>query len=356
MKKAIIVSLKFHPGHISHLIASYKQFRELGYDTYFFVHAEFAKYLSDYKDNVLIYRKDKLQNISISLFLFPAINNIIEMFKQKISGSKIIYVFHEPVEPYSKYLAVGYSKIYVFKKILANFLYRIMVRLSNTVILPSRKSLEMFEANKGYKNKNYYYLPLMFDDERKLQQNNSICREYFSYIGTIAIDHCFTECQEFILRSIENNGDNGFNFLIATKNTIARTERIQKAIETGKLKIIDGEPMTNEEINEHYASSFGIWNAYSRTNQSGVLPKAFMFGTPALVMRKNLNEFTHDCENVVAIDDNTNFEEIEAAVKKIHDNFDVFSSASRKEFEKSFYYRVYNERFREIVNGKSQGK
>ena len=85
--------------------------------------------------------------------------------------------------------------------------------------------------------------------------------------------------------------------------------------------------------------------------ESGVLAKSFMFGTPALVMSQNLNEFTHDGENVVAIDDNTNFKEIEVAVTKIRDNFDSFSVNCRQEFEKSFYYKVYNENLKSIING-----
>ena len=82
-----------------------------------------------------------------------------------------------------------------------------------------------------------------------------------------------------------------------------------------------------------------------------MLAKSFMFGTPTLVMRHNLNEFTHDGDNVVAIDDNTNFEEIEAAVAKIREHFESFSAGCRKEFEKSFYYKVSNEQFKRIIDG-----
>ena len=75
-----------------------------------------------------------------------------------------------------------------------------------------------------------------------------------------------------------------------------------------------------------------------------------MFGTPALVMRKNLNEFTHDGQNVVAIDNNTNMEEIAAAIEKIYANKEKFYHECRKEFETSFYYRMYNSKFNEIIS------
>ena len=108
--------------------------------------------------------------------------------------------------------------------------------------------------------------------------------------------------------------------------------------------------MSDDEINAYYNSSIAVWNAYARTTQSGVLAKSFMFGTPALVMRKNLNEFTHDGQNVVAIDDNTNMEEIAAAIEKIYANRENFYHECRKEFEMSFYYRVYNSKFNEIIS------
>ena len=143
----------------------------------------------------------------------------------------------------------------------------------------------------------------------------------------------------------------GVDFLVGTKSEF----EVPEALKNSKRVIIKkGKPMTDEEINACYSSTIVVWNAYARTTQSGVLAKSFMFGTPALVMRQNLNEFTHDGENVVAIDDNTNFEEIEAAVTKIRDNFNSFSTNCRQEFEKSFYYKVYNENLKKIINSKGK--
>ena len=80
-----------------------------------------------------------------------------------------------------------------------------------------------------------------------------------------------------------------------------------------------------------------------------MLAKSFMFGTPAVVLRKNLSEFTEDGKEVVAISDNTSFEEIQEAVLRIMASFETFSSLARERFEKAFFYRRYNESFREIL-------
>ena len=47
MKTAIIVSLNFNPGHVSHMVASYKQCEELGYKSSLYIHPQFKEYLPD---------------------------------------------------------------------------------------------------------------------------------------------------------------------------------------------------------------------------------------------------------------------------------------------------------------------
>ena len=94
-----------------------------------------------------------------------------------------------------------------------------------------------------------------------------------------------------------------------------------------------------------------MWNAYARTTQSGVLAKSFMFGTPAVVLKKNLSEFTMEGQEVVAIDDNTSFVEIESAVNRVVSDFNHFSVSCRRRFEETFYYRRYNEEIRKLVFG-----
>jgi glycosyltransferase involved in cell wall biosynthesis len=148
-------------------------------------------------------------------------------------------------------------------------------------------------------------------------------------------------------KAIAENRLPQLRFLIATKSEF----EIPLALaESSRVVIQKGRPLSDEEINEYYATTFVVWNAYVRTTQSGVLAKSFMFGTPAIVLKKNLSEFTVDGQEVAAIDDNTSFEEIEKAVLRITENFDHYSLAARKRFEETFYYRQYNETFSKILS------
>lgn len=348
--KAAIISLNFHPGHISHAIASYKQCKELGYETCLYMNPQFKSYIKD--DLRFIGSDNPCPEIDLAIFMFPSQKNLGLIFNLKRKHTRIVYIFHEPIESFKEYKESGYTSTKLILERIKHWVSAFTVRLVDVVLLPSNKAVRYYGSNKIYKNRNYHYFPLMYDDEREKRQT-MMPRLYFGYIGTVASDHSFDEYLKFVEWAITNNRLEGISFLVGTKSEFEVPEALAKS---SRVTIKKGTPMTDEEINAYYASTIVVWNAYARTTQSGVLAKSFMFGTPALVMRKNLNEFTHDCENVVAIDDNTNFGEIEAAVKKIHENFEAFSAASRKEFEKSFYYRVYNERFREIVNGKSQGE
>lgn len=140
-------------------------------------------------------------------------------------------------------------------------------------------------------------------------------------------------------------------FLIATKSSLPvdENERLKVLVDSGRLHIIEGKPLTDEEINTYYSKSLVIWNAYARTTQSGVLAKAFMFGTPAVVLRKNVSEFVIPGNNVETIDNNGSYKEIITAIKKIEGNKEHYVRSARRAFLDFFYYKRYNENIKKII-------
>lgn len=345
MATALIVSLNFNPGHASHLIASYKQCEEIGYESYYYVHPDFIEYLPK-NSRVCVYGKDDIPKAEVAFFLFPSQKNLKLILKLKSFKTKVIYVFHEPLAALKEYRKAGFSYLYLMKLWIINRISSFTVKWSNAIILPSKKAVALYSSNNLYKNKNYYYVPLMFDDERTNEQQ-TLERKYFSYIGTVAPDHSFQEYLDFVDWAIENNELQGMKFLVATKSSIVVPERL---IQSGRIVIQQGKPMTNEQINEYYSMSWVIWNAYARTTQSGVLAKSFCFGTPSVVLKNNLSEFTSDGKEICAIEDNQDKAEIKSAVEKIVDNFNMFSDACRKRFVNTFYYRNHNSLLEDIIN------
>lgn len=343
--KALIISLNFHPGHVSHMVASYKQCEELGYQSIFYVDSEFENYLPP-ECRMLIKGRHSCPETDIAIFLFPSQKNIPLIWKMKRKGVRVVYIFHEPLSPMSDYRKAGFSYKYLAKLWVINRISQWTVKWSDLILLPSRKAVDFYEKNPLYKNRNYHYLPLMYDDERR-KRHELFPRIYFSYIGTIAADHSFGEFLNFAEWVIRENRMPEFKFLIATKSSFTVPDILK---DSQRITIQQGRPLTDEEINAYYASTIVVWNAYARTTQSGVLAKSFMFGTPALVLRKNCNEFAQDGIEIKAIEDNTNKDEIAAAIVEVKKNFLLYSSNCRKRFEESFYYRQYNEQFATLVN------
>lgn len=344
MGKALIISLNFNPGHVSHMVASYKQCNELGYDSYYYVNPQFKDYLP--KAHNIITSDNRTSDCDLAIFLFPSAYNLKLIYHFKRNGTKIIYIFHEPLSPLRDYKRAGFSYKYLAKLWIINRISQLTVKWSDVVLLPSKKAVSFYEKNPIYTNQNYHYLPLMYDDECR-EPHDLKSRVYFSYIGTIAADHSFAEYLRFVEWAIKNNELNGLQFLIATKSTFDVPDILKFS---KRVTIKQGHPLSNDEINTYYASSYCIWNAYARTTQSGVLAKSFMFATPALVLKKNCNEFAQDGVEIKAIDDNTNVHEIAEAIKEIVQNFEQYSSNCRKRFLSSFYYPIYNDLFKSIIN------
>jgi len=339
---AIIVSLNFNPGHVSHLIASYKQLDELGYSSVCYVNPQFDKFLPE---NINIVTSDsKVPKCDVAVITFPSLHNLPLIQKLRKQRTKIIYIFHEPLAPLSHYRVSGFSYKYLAKLWIIDHINLLTVRWSDFILIPSRKAVEYYHKNPKYKNSNVQYVPLLYDDEAKNMEPRE--RQYISYIGTVAADHSFNEFLKYVERAIDSNWNPGYNYLIATKSEFDVPEKLSVSL---RVDIKKGVPLTNEEINKAYASSLLVWNAYARTTQSGVLAKAYMFGTPALVMKHNLNEFMVDKQTVFSIADNTDVNEIQRGVEDIILNFDNYTKSCRELFLTHFYYRNYNKIMKEIL-------
>ena len=351
MEQALIISLNFNPGHVSHLMAGYKQFEELGYNSVYYIDKKFVSLLPEESEVYIQGRGGKkLCNVKVALFLFPSQYNLIEIIKLKVRFRelKIIYIFHEPMESLRIYSKSGFTSKMLFKALVTNMINTCVVWMSNVILLPSDKAIKLYDKKKYYLNRNRYYIPLMFDDESN-ENTQQIERKYFSYIGTIASDHSFKEFLNFVEWAINNSKLMSLNFMIASKNRLNRDTRIQKLISSGRLSLIDGSPLTNEQINKCYCSSYIVWNAYIRTTQSGVLVKSFMFGTPVIVLEKNISEFAVNGYEVVSIRYNYSFEEINKAVETILSDFSRYSNNCRQRFLNTFYYKNHNQIIEKII-------
>ena len=343
MKTALIISLNFHPGHVSHMVASYKQFEEIGYKSIYYVNPEFRNYLPHESD--IVDSNIEIPKCDVAIFLFPSIHNLRLIKKIKKQGTKILYIFHEPLAPLKQYRQSGFSYKYLAKLWIIDHVSALTVKWSDVILLPSKKAVDFYHANSLYKNKSVHYLPLMYDDEA--QDMLSVPKKFISYIGTVAADHSFNEFLAFVETALANDWYKDKMFLIATKSEFD----IPLALKSSPRLIVQkGRPLTDAEINEAYAASAVVWNAYIRTTQSGVLAKSYMFGTPAIVLRHNLNEFMQPGKTVAVVDDNSDVYQIKSAIDAILNSQQYFTSNCRDLFLNTFYYKEYNSAVMSIID------
>lgn len=342
---ALVISLNFNPGHVSHLVASYRQMEELGYQSICYVNPRFKDFLSD--DINIVTSDNSLPEAVVAIITFPSLNNLKVIRKLRKRKSKVLYIFHEPLAPLSHYRKSGFSWKYLAKLWVIDHINALTVRWSSNILIPSKKAIEYYHNNPLYRNDNVTYLPLLYDDEAATVTAQ---RKYISYIGTVAADHSFSEFLQYVKAALQNGWHPDCKFLIATKSEFEVPESIK---DSERVTIQKGCPLTNEEINHAYASSLLVWNAYIRTTQSGVLAKAYMFGTPALVMKHNLNEFMIEGQTVVSITDNRNTNQIHSAINHILAHTEAFSQNCRDLFMRQFYYKNHNETIKILLGGVS---
>ena len=347
-KKSLIISLNYNPGHFSHLIANYKLLEEIGYEPTLYIHDSFNK-----MDALNEFRKinniSKTDEIEVAIFWFPSLKNILTLLKLKIKfKTKIIYVYHEPFESFKKYYLAGFGILKILKIYLINLVNKMTAFSADTIILPSQAAFNLYKSKSQKINSNFILIPLIFTDELENRIENKI---YISYIGTIAEDHAFKNFIDFIIISIKQNWLINFVFLIATRSNLPKidADRLKPYFDSKRLTIIDGKYLSNVEINKYYNSSLVVWNAYNRSMQSGVLPKAYMFGTAVIIQRKNRNEFVEDHKTCVLINDNSDSVEIKEAIEEIILNRDDFQKNCRNKFLSTFHYRVRINEFKKIV-------
>ncbi|MEW6089170.1 MAG: hypothetical protein AB1498_12795 [bacterium] len=339
----LIISLNFNPGHFSHLTANYKLFEDYGFTPYLYVNRSFNQMDLKNKFNRInnLSELKKLKTIDAAVFWFPSLRNIFEIIRLRIfRKSKIIYIYHEPFESIKSYYNSGFRFKKIVKICLINLVTIPVVLLSHRIILPSSSSFFLYKKKYTFLNKNYSLIPLLFDDEAGLLLEKAD-KNFISYIGTIAADHGFDRFVDFAESAIKNGWFPKLNFLIATRNKIPVREKdiLEPYLRSGKLVISEGRPMTNEEINQYYRDSLVVWNAYNRSMQSGVLPKAYMFGAAVIVLLCNANEFFDNHKTGVSVKDNKDVNELKKAVEEILGQKELFFQNCRNKFFEKFYYK-----------------
>lgn len=351
--RAYISSRRFHPGHFSHMHANYMMLTDLGFESCLYVNPGFNAASADMNriNHFSQLRADK--QFRYLIVWFPSIQSLFDMLYVRLfrRKAKIVYFFHEPYDSFGNYLKSGFGLLKTIKITIVQVFNFCLVLLANKIVLPSNAALQAYEANYAWLNKSHLRLPLLFSDELLGPIHEFSSRRFIAYVGTIAKDHAFDKFVAFVAKASEDGSFPGLQFLIATRSELPEwaERQLAQAMATKKLIVHSGKPLTNAEINSYYHSSVVVWNAYRRSMQSGVMPKALMFGTPVLVSELNQSEFFVNHERGELITP-YNYGSFVSAITAIIANFSMYSKCSREAFLKHYFYKAHSQEFLEFLS------
>lgn len=351
--KVYISSRKFHPGHFSHMHANYLMLKDSGFNPYLYINCGFNKSAGGLKRINFFSQFCMDKQFQYLIVWFPSIQSLFDMLFARLfrKNARIIYFFHEPYDSFRNYLKSGFGFLKTIKISVTAIFNLFLVLLCNKVVLPSDAALQAYHSSYSWLNKPILRLPLLFSDELQGSVDNFYNRKFISYIGTIAEDHAFDEFVSFVTKAASEGLFPGLQFLIATRSSLPDWARskLTNAISEKKLIVCSGKPLSNDEINSYYRSSVVVWNAYKRSMQSGVMPKAFMFGTPVLVSKFNQSEFFINHERGELITE-YNYENYISAIHLIITNFSIYSKFSREAFLSDYLYQAHSKKFIEFLS------
>ena len=339
--KVCVVSLKFSPGHLSHIVAYGKLFREIGNDVTLWLDQGYAKLDTRNEFPVLWYPKTEPKKVDILFLVNASTKNhfLCRNFKKK--GARIIYLYHEPWESFYQYLKEGLRQ--ALKATAAHYFSTKVLPLCDLVIVPSEYALSLYERYDVSYNNRVVKVPLLFEDELCGEIDLSK-KEYFSYIGHAVKGHAFDKYISFIKYAYAKRVQ--FKFEVATRTDLGsllkRDRALNKMENEGILRVSHGRPLTNDEINQAYERSFCVWNLYRRSTQSGVLPKAFMFGTPVIATNLgSFREYVKHRENGFLVQHGFDFDLLLELVVNAKRDIDNMSKKCRNAFLGTFCWTAW---------------
>lgn len=336
----VLFSQKFNPGHINWVSGYFKLFLEAGHTVKCYLDEEYYKFMPEVQDYKIASKSELLDfSPDILWIINPSEKHLIfSLWLKTKCHVKIYYYYHEPF-PGLELFREGKKS---FRALLAYTISSLICLISYQVVLPSVNSLQKYQKYSKWLNRNNVMLPLLYEDD-KPDDCNEIKRKYFSFIGTFAESHGTEFFVTFLKYAVKY--DDTISFLIATRSDISKLledPEIKKLKEKGRLHVQHGRSMTTSEINNYYLQSICVWNIYTRSNQSGVLPNALMMGTPVLASDSGVfTEIVKEGKNGFVIKDINNCSEILNRYKTIADNIDEFESNARDSFINHYYYKSW---------------
>ncbi len=349
MENAYIVSLKFTPGLKKEFIVLGENLRKKGLNVKYMLAKSYKNFGYTCEGTEYITESDEIRSIIVDTLKFlngkkimkilslyspgflcfynvhPLNPFIARMVKKRFSKAVIALYLHDPFKPDK----TPYGKGKAAYIALVECIQKNTVRYVDHVISPSEYSSQLFKRHYPKFKGETHIAPLIVPDQGFLKNKK---RRYFSIVGGI---HSATGHDTFVkLLNFAAEKELDYDFALISSSNISRYYKmlISKARKT--LNVINRNIIADSEINKIVRESYAVFRFDREVTQSGVIPVAYMNGTPVIVRDiPGLRQHVKHRQNGYVVSYNCSPEDILEAMSFVKQNFSQLSENARTSYE-----------------------
>lgn len=199
--------------------------------------------------------------------------------------------------------------------------------LDGALIMSHEAEHQMITAYPSFKGQ-LLNVPLLFEDRGITPSLN---RRYFSFIGHAVPAKGIDVFLEIIRTSVRLQRD--WYFQIATSTDILPLLNTLSNAEQSRLHVVNKACLPDAEIDQAIRESWAVLAPYRRVTQSGVVPVAFMHGTPVISTRiGGMPESVIDGKTGYLLEPKASFEEWDRKFAEVIANHKRLSANCRQSF------------------------
>ncbi|MCH2185129.1 glycosyltransferase, partial [Myxococcota bacterium] len=270
-----------------------------------------------------------------STLVFMNLNPLVDRLTIRIARKanpavRVVSFLHEPHT--TQKLVYGFKRaslLYVYE-----FFSRGMARLSDAVILPSENAGEVFDRFFSGFRGDARIIPLPYADERCDEEFE---RRYVSFVGHIgnAYQKGFDLFLEMVEENAKRSGKLVFQLVTGENPENALSALSPSARES--LSVVHQDRLTDQKISQAVRQSLAVVLLQRRVMQSGVLPVAFMNGTPVIASDlEGFTEFVDEGKTGCILPVDPTLEQRFEAIERIREKIDEMAPLSRRAYEERF--------------------
>jgi len=205
------------------------------------------------------------------------------------------------------------------------------LKIVDAVLVSSAEGEKRLRLGYPWYRKKIIKIPLIFEDRKK----EGAKRRYFTYVGNAVYSRGIDRFWKLI-EFAERKGVE-FDFQIITGDRIEESLRSVSVAVKRRLKVISGDKITDEQIDDAIRESWAVLCPFRTITQSGVTPIAYMHGTPLISSAVGgMSEQIREGETGFLLPEDAHFEIWIERMEKARADHSVLERRCRAEFELTF--------------------